>query len=141
METNNQIARRRLDESWDKMVKIQARELPASELDRERFEKARRRSNVAANHRYRHTEKGRISQARHARKYFENHREQCQGYVIKYKAAFKEKYGVIFTAWNYWRKKLLDGRCEEKDVPRQYSAILRDWKARQDLNNRCTDEH
>ena len=128
METVNNTAKERLGESWEKMVKIQARELPSSELDRERFEKEMRRRDPDYKHRYRHSEKGRETARRQSRRYFENHREQCQGYVIRYKAAFKEKYGVIFTAWNYWRKKLLDGRCEEKDVPEQYAAILHDWK-------------
>lgn len=94
----------------------------------------RRRRNQVANKKYRHSEKGRIANARQCRRYFENHREQCQQYVVKYKKAFLEKFGVTFGSWDYWRRKLLAGRCQPADVPERYSAIMEEWLARRKQN-------
>ena len=140
MATANEMARNRLEASWDKMVKIQAREIPANDLksEHEAFLAEQRRKNVIANRKYRQTEKGRMNNRLQCKRYFQNHREQCQGYVLKYKEAFKAKYGVLFTAWNYWRKKLVAGKCTEDELPPQYALILADWKAK---HERCTDEH
>lgn len=95
----------------------------------------RRRLNNEANRRYRQTEKGKKTNAVKCKKYFQSHRKQCQQYVVNYKNEFHEKYGVCFTAWNYWRKKLADGKCQESDIPPQYGKILADWKRKQGVSN------
>jgi hypothetical protein len=95
----------------------------------------KRRMNNEANRRYRQTEKGKKTNAAKCRKYFQTHRKQCQQHVTAYKKAFCVKYGVSFTAWNYWRKQLVEGRCQESDIPPKYGKILMDWKLKQGTPN------
>ena len=99
----------------------------------------KRRLNNEANRRYRQTEKGKRTNSRKCKKYFQSHRKQCQQYVVNYKNEFHEKYGVWFTAWNYWRKKLVEGKCQESDIPPQYGKILADWKRKQGVANAPDD--
>ena len=99
----------------------------------------KRRLNNEANRRYRQTEKGKKTNAIKCKKYFQSHRTQCQQYVVNYKKTFLEKYGVGFTAWNYWRKKLADGTCSEADVPPKYGMVLNEWKRKQGVANALDD--
>ncbi len=124
-----QIARERMQARMGHLVDVQAGKAPMVVVtDTQELKKAeKRKRSQEANRRYRQTEKGRLNNAKQCRKYFETHREQCQQYVIKYKAEFKEKYGVWFTAWNYWRKRLVDGKCTLGDIPAQYNKILDEW--------------
>lgn len=99
----------------------------------------KRRLNNEANRRYRQTEKGKLTNSRKCKKYFQSHRKQCQQYVVNYKNEFHEKYGVWFTAWNYWRKKLVEGKCQESEIPPQYGKILAGWKRKQGVANAPDD--
>ena len=123
------LARERMLSRMGHLVDVQAGKAPMVVVtDTQELKKAeKRKRSQEANKRYRQTEKGRLNNAKQCRKYFETHREQCQQYVIKYKAEFKEKYGVWFTAWNYWRKRLVDGKCQLGDIPAQYNKILDEW--------------
>lgn len=134
MTSINELAKRRLEAQWEHMVGIQSGAIQTTRSGKAHDEEeARRRArNLEANRKYRHTEKGRKNNALQCKRYFQTHREQCQEYVKNYKKKFLEKYGVWFTAWNYWRKKLLAGKCTEADLPPQYGKILADWNTRPD---------
>ena len=126
----NMIARQRIAREESKRVDEQLGVVPVVKQNEDALAR-RRRLNNEANRRYRQTEKGKKTNALKCKKYFQSHRKQCQQYVINYKKEVHETYGVWFTAWNYWRKKLVEGKCTEADVPPQYGKILADWKAKQ----------
>ena len=124
------------EEMWQRALAAQMPNAPKPTTSiHEEVLAEKRERNRQANWRYRHSPKGKASNARQCRRYFVNHREQCQGYVIKYKANFLETYGVTFGAWDYWRRKLLAGKCTEEQIPPAYELILADWKKRQELKN------
>ena len=126
----NMMARQRINSEEQTRIDEQLGIVPVVKDNETKLER-RRRLNNEANRRYRQTEKGKKTNAIKCKKYFQSHRKQCQQYVINYKNEFHETYGVWFTAWNYWRKKLVEGKCTEADVPPQYGKILHDWKLKQ----------
>lgn len=99
----------------------------------------RRRLNNAANKKYRQTEKGKVVNARKCRKYFLSHKEQCEAYTAKYKSSFLAKYGVSFTSWMYWRKKLEKGMCDETQVPQKFSLLIVEWKSKKSAERLTVD--
>jgi hypothetical protein len=130
----NSIARQRISSEEQTRIDEQLGVVPVVKNNETKLER-RRRLNNEANRRYRQTAKGKKTNALKCKKYFQSHRKQCQQYVINYKNEFHAQYGVWFTAWNYWRKKLVEGKCTEADIPPQYGKILADWKLKQAPDN------
>lgn len=137
----NKIARERMAADWGHQVELQAGKAVAASTTtvHEDALALKRLRNKEANKRYRKTEKGRLNNMKQCKKYFERHKDQCRQHAMTYSKEFYEKYGVWFSAWNYWRKKLLAGKCKLADIPEQYGKILNDWMKRQNFKENEND--
>lgn len=120
-----------LEEQWQRALAAQMPSAPKPTTSiHEEVVAERRRRNLIANRKYRHTEKGRERNRIHCHKYYVKNKPKFMKAVAHYKEKFAAFYGIEFSTWDYWRRKILSGKCQSDDIPEIYGKILHDWLAK-----------
>lgn len=119
------------EEQWQRALAAQMPQAPKPTTSiHEEVAADRRKRNLLANKKYRHTEKGRERNKVHCHKYYEKHKDDFIKAVAQYKVNFALFYGIEFSSWDYWRRKILANKCQTTEVPEMYGKILADWLAK-----------
>ena len=126
--TFNELLRAKMQSLFADAVERQT----PKKLDREAGEfktsENTRKKNREAVNRYYHTPKGKASNRKSCRQYYQNHTERVKGYVARYKEKFEEKYGCKLNSWLYWSTRLNSGLAKPEDVPERFKKILKEWR-------------